>query len=51
VWFDARPYLNAMWTLDCIDQNFGLDSGREIVTYFLANAPTCKGESVLPIQS
>jgi hypothetical protein len=45
VWFGARPYLDAMLTLDSINQNFGLDSGREIVTYFLANAQTYRGEN------
>ena len=40
----AKPYLEAMSTLSSIDDNYGLDSGRSIVAYFLSNASQWKGE-------
>lgn len=43
-YFGARPYLDAMETLDNIEDNYFLDSGKSIVLYFLANAQTWKGE-------
>jgi len=45
IYFGAVPYLNAMLTLDKITDNYGFDSGRSIVAYFLANAQTWKGET------
>ena len=44
VWFGAKPYLAAMFSLDKISDNYGCDSGKSIVAYFLANAATWKGE-------
>lgn len=40
----ALPYLNAMSRLDHVGQRYGLDDGRAIVNYFLANASGWKGE-------
>jgi hypothetical protein len=40
----ARPYLEAMFTLDSIKDNYYADSGRSIVLYFLNNATSWKGE-------
>lgn len=42
--FGAKPYLDAMFTLNSISDNYGMDSGRSIVAYFLSNANTWKGE-------
>ena len=42
--FGARPYLDAMHSLNSIDDNYGLDSARSIVLYFLSNASTFRGE-------
>lgn len=39
----ARPYINAMLTMNTIDDNYGLDSGESVVAYFLANASTWRG--------
>jgi hypothetical protein len=50
VWFGAVPYLDAMSTLDKISDNYGLDSGKSIVAYFLANANTWKGEKAREIK-
>ena len=44
VYFGAVPYLQAMATLDSINDNYGMDSGRSIVLYFLSNASTWKGD-------
>jgi hypothetical protein len=44
VYFGAVPYLQAMQTLDSIDDNYGMDSAKSIVNYFLANASTWRGE-------
>jgi hypothetical protein len=41
--FAAVPYLNAMLTMDSINDNFGADTGRSIVSYFLSNSATWKG--------
>jgi hypothetical protein len=44
VYFGAVPYLDAMLTLNSINDMFGLDSADSIVRYFLANAQTWRGE-------
>jgi hypothetical protein len=44
VYFGAVPYLDAMSTLDSIEDDYILDSGRSIVAYFLSNATTWRGE-------
>lgn len=41
--YGAAPYLQAMLTLDSVEDSFGHDSGRSIVLYFLANASTFRG--------
>ncbi len=51
VWFGARPYLDAMKSLNSIHDNYGLDSAESIVLYFLANAHTWKGESARRVKA
>lgn len=41
--FGAKPYLDAMRSLDSINDKFYEDSGRSIVAYFLSNATTWRG--------
>jgi len=41
----AEPYLDAMSTLDSIDDNYMFDSGKSVVIYFLSNASTWRGET------
>ena len=41
----AQPYLSAMCCLNSVSDNYGADSGRSIVAYFLSNASTWKGET------
>lgn len=42
-YFGAVPYLDAMRSLGCVDDNFGYDDGRSIILYFLSNAATWRG--------
>lgn len=42
--YAAKPYLEAMYSLESVKENYGADSGRSIVAYFLSNASTWKGE-------
>ena len=44
VYFGAVPYLDAMRTLNSIDDSYGMDDARSIVNYFLANAGTWRGD-------
>lgn len=41
----AKPYLDAMASLGSITENYYEDSGVSIVSYFLANAGTWRGET------
>lgn len=43
VYFGAVPYLQAMAQLDSIKDNYGDDSAKSIVIYFLSNAATWRG--------
>jgi hypothetical protein len=46
----AIDYLDAMETLDSIDDKYIADSGRSIVAYFLSNAQSWKGETAKRIK-
>ena len=50
IYFGAKPYLDAMATLDSINDNYGWDSAKSIVRYFLANASTWRGETAKTIK-
>lgn len=43
-YFGAVPYLDAMVHLESIDDYFFVDSAKEVILYFLANASTFRGE-------
>lgn len=49
--FAARPYLDAMYSLGSIDDSYGLDSGRSVVSYFLANATSWRGETARAVKA
>lgn len=49
-YFGAVPYLQAMGALDSIKDNYGMDSAKSIVLYFLSNAQTWKGEKAREIK-
>lgn len=40
----ARAYFGPMSSLNTVEDNYGYDSGRSIVLYFLANASSWRGE-------
>lgn len=44
-YFGAVPYLNAMRYLGDKHDSYGLDSAKNVVLYFLANANTWRGET------
>lgn len=44
-YFGAVPYIDAMSTLNTIDDNYIADTARTTVVYFLANASTWKGDT------
>jgi hypothetical protein len=50
-YFGAVPYLQAMYSLDDITDDYGADSGKSIVLYFLSNASTWKGETARRIKA
>lgn len=50
-YFGAVPYLQAMHTLNSINDSYGLDPGKEIVLYFLANAQTWRGDAARRIKA
>ena len=50
-YFGAVPYLEAMETLNSIEDNYYLDSAKSIVLYFLANATTWRGETARRIKA
>lgn len=47
----ASPYLNAMRGMGSIKDSYGYDSGKEIVTRFLANAGSWRGEDARRIKA
>jgi hypothetical protein len=49
-YFGAVPYLEAMESLKTMEDRYGLDSARSIISYFLANAGTWKGENARRIK-
>lgn len=51
IYFGAVPYLDAMSTLNSINDNYGMDSAKSIVIYFLANAQTWKGETAKRVKA
>jgi len=48
--FGAVPYLNAMASLENVNQYYGQDDARGIVLYFLANAGTWRGDTARRIK-
>ena len=48
--FAAKPYLDAMASLTSINDNYGWDSGKSIVLYFLGNASSWRGETAKAIK-
>lgn len=51
VYFGAVPYLDAMESLNSIKENYFNDSGSTIITYFLANATTWRGDTAKAVKA
>lgn len=49
--YAADPYLEAMMDLTDINDTFGADNARSIVSYFLANAQSWRGETAKRIKA
>ena len=49
--YAARPYLDAMYSLDSINGMYFQDSARSVVIYFLANASTWRGPKAREIKA
>jgi hypothetical protein len=49
--FAARPYLDAMRSLEAVTDRYGMDSGRSIVAYFLSNASTWRGDTAKRVKA
>ena len=50
VHYAARPYLDAMHSLNSIEDRYGMDDAAGIVDYFLSNARSWKGETAKRIK-
>lgn len=48
--FAAKPYLEAMLSLNSIDDMYMFDSARSVVLYFLSNAKSWKGPKAKEIK-
>ena len=49
--YAALPYLEAMLEIASIDQNYGFDTAKGIVTRFLGNASTYRGEKAKELKT
>jgi hypothetical protein len=50
-YFGAVPYIAAMRSLDRVTDDYGADSGRSIVLYFLSNAATWRGPTAKRVKA
>lgn len=50
-YFGAVPYLEAMETLEGINDNYGYDSAHTIIIYFLSNATTWRGDTARRVKA
>ena len=49
--YAAQPYLDAMFRLQSIDEDYGYDTGRSVVVYFLSNASSYRGETARKLKA
>jgi hypothetical protein len=49
--YGAKPYLDAMGCMESVSDNFGMDTGKSIVLYFLSNASTWRGETAKRVKA
>ncbi|MBN8880504.1 MAG: hypothetical protein J0I32_23370 [Sphingobacteriales bacterium] len=50
IYFGAVPYLQAMYSLNSVQDNYGADSAKSIVLYFLANAKAWRGDTARAVK-
>jgi hypothetical protein len=50
-YFGALPYLNAMQTLDNVNDWYHYDTARTIILYFLGNAQSWRGKVAKEIKA
>lgn len=49
--YGAVPYLEAMGSLTSTSDNYGMDTGKSIVLYFLSNAGSWRGETAKRVKA
>ena len=49
--YAAKPYLEAMFSLDKITDKYGADNAKYILNYFLSNARAWRGEKAKAIKA
>lgn len=49
--YAAKPYLDAMFSLNSINDRFYMDSADSVVRYFLSNATTWRGDKARAIKA
>jgi|TARA_R110000868_G_scaffold196583_1_gene442550 hypothetical protein len=49
--FAAVPYLEAMYSLNSINDDYYYDTGKSVVRYFLANAASWRGDTARAIKA
>ena len=50
-YFGAVPYLDAMSGIGSVSENYGYDSAKSVVLYFLSNAATWRGETAKRVKA
>jgi hypothetical protein len=51
IYFGAVPYIDAMASLNKPSDNYGMDSGKSIILYFLSNASSWRGETAKRVKA
>ena len=49
--YAAKPYLDAMASLNTVTDKYGYDSAKSIILYFLGNASSYRGEDAKRIKA
>jgi hypothetical protein len=50
-YFGARPYLTAMLTINSHCENYGQDTAKSIILYFLSNASSYRGSKAKELKN
>jgi hypothetical protein len=48
--YAAKPYLEAMGSLNSVKSSLGYDTGKTVVLYFLSNAASWRGETAKAVK-